>query len=387
VTAITTHPPFNQAVERRRKLDFPFIGITGSNGKTTVKRMLRSILSRHGRVYDFAYDSDTAEKIAQELLTLRGSWDWALVKIGASAADEVKRSTELIRPKIGVITNIGEAHLAVHGTIEKIMHNKAQLLKGLEPGGWAVLNRDNEYVKALGEGNLTATRFFGLSELADYFAANITPLGPEGTAFTVHRKNNVSLRLHMPIYSLGDVYNALAAIAVADGLGVPDEIIADSLEHDFLLPEGRGRLYRMHDLMLFDDTYDATPQSLIKSTVCLMQCKEVARRLILVLGDMTELGVQTDYYQKMIGHYLAGMPIDLVVLCGRHAHSTAEAMRSGRQQAAAIMEFPLVSQAIEYLLNEIRPGDAVMVEGGADQDLSAVVRALRRAFEKAPQTV
>ncbi len=349
--------------------------------------MLKVMLSKHGRVYDFAYDSDTAEKIAQELLTLSGSWDWALVKIGASAADEVKRSTELIRPKVGVITNIGEAHLAVHGTIEKIMHNKAQLLKGLEPGGWAVLNRDNEYVKALGEGDFTATRFFGLSELADYFAANIIPLGPEGTAFTVHRKNKSSLRLHLPIYSLGDVYNALAAIAVADGLGVPDEIIADSLEHDFLLPEGRGRLYRMGDLLLFDDTYDATPQSLMKSTVCLMQCKEVARRLILVLGDMTELGDQADHYQKMIGHYLAGMPIDLVVLCGRHAQSTAEALRSGKQQAMTIKEFPLVSQVVEYLLNEIRPGDAMMVEGGANQDLSAVVRALRRTFAKTAETV
>ncbi|NLP12082.1 hypothetical protein GX408_16910 [bacterium] len=349
--------------------------------------MLRAILSKHGRVYDFAYDSDTAEKIAEEMLTLSGSWDWALVKIGASAADEVKKSTELIRPKVGVITNIGEAHLAVHGTIEKIMHNKAQLLEGLEPGGWAVLNRDNEYVKALGERSVTATRFFGLSELADYFAANITPLGPEGTAFTVHRKNNAGLRLHLPIYSLGDVYNALAAIAVADGLGVPDTLIADGLEHDFMLPEGRGRLYRMADLMLFDDTYDATPQSLIKSTVCLMQCKENARRLVLVLGDMTELGSQADSYQKMIGHYLAGMPIDLVVLCGKRARSTAEAMRSGKQQVMTIMEFPLVSQVIEFLLNEIRPGDAVMVEGGANQDLSAVVQALRRTFEKAPETV
>lgn len=387
MTATTTHLLFNQAVERRKKLDFPFIGITGSNGKTTVKRMLRAILSKHGRVYDFAYDSDTAEKIAQELMTLNGSWDWALVKIGASAADEVKRSTELIRPKVGVITNIGEAHLAVHGTIEKIIHNKAQLLKGLAPGGWAVLNRDNEYVKALGEGNSTATRFFGLSELADFFAANITPLGPEGTAFTVHRKNKSSLRLHMPIYSLGDVYNALAAIAVADGLGAPDDLIADGLEHDFLLPEGRGRLYRMADLMLFDDTYDATPQSLIKSTVCLMQCKEVARRLILVLGDMTELGVQADHYQKMIGHYLAGMPIDLVVLCGEHAQTTAEALRSGRPQAMAIVEFPLVSQVVEFLVSEIRQGDAVMVEGGANQDLSTVVRALRHTFDKAAEAV
>jgi len=380
VIAVPPHLHYQQAVERRRRLTFPFIGITGSNGKTTVKRMVKAILARCGRVYDFSDQSDSVHKIADELLNLEASWDWALVKIGANEPDGVRQSTDLVRPLIGVITNIGEAHLASHGSIEKISADKAQLLAGLEPSGYAVLNRDNDYTKALGETSPVTTRYFGLSELADFFAANISSLGPDGTAFTVHRKEKTSLRLHLPIYSMGDVYNALAAIAVTDTLGVTDDHIADGLEHGFSLPDGRGRLHKLRDLLVFDDTYDATPQSLFKSTRSLLQCKEYAKRLVLVLGDLADLGERTEFYQKMIGHYLAGTPIDLAVLCGRYAHLTAEAIRSIKSDPMALVEFESVEQVLPYLLKELRPGDAVMVEGGDNQDFSIVVQSLLQAF-------
>jgi UDP-N-acetylmuramoyl-tripeptide--D-alanyl-D-alanine ligase len=380
VTAVTKHLLHQQAVDRRRQFTFPFIGITGSNGKTTVKRMLRAILGRCGKVYDFSDNSDTAQKIAQELLTLSGSYEWALVKMGAATPDEVRLSTELIRPQIGVITNVGEAHLAQHGTLDKISASKAELLKGLPSTGWAVLNRDNDYTKALGVQFPLITRFFGLSEVADFMAADIDFLGPQGTTFSVHRKNKQPLHLHLPIFSMGDVYNALAAIVVADGLLISDDHIADGLEKDFVLPDGRGRLHRLQNILLFDDTYDATPQSLLKSTRCLLQCKNTAKRLILVLGDMTELGAQTDYFQKMTGHYLSGMPIDLMLFTGRYAHLTAEAIRGTKGNMVVIVECQTVDEVIEYLLREILPGDAIMVEGGQNQDLSVVVDALCRSL-------
>jgi UDP-N-acetylmuramoyl-tripeptide--D-alanyl-D-alanine ligase len=379
VTAVTKHL-LQQAVERRRKLTFPFIGITGSNGKTTVKRMLKTILSRCGRVYDFSDYSDTALPIAEELLAITAPYDWALVKFGANAPDQVKLSAELIKPHIGVITNIGEAHLARHGTVENISASKAELFKAVDPEGIAVLNRDNDYTKALGEQLSFIKRFFGLSELADFFAADIDFLGPDGAALTVHRKNRPSLRLHIPIYSMGDVYNALAAIAVADALHIPEQAICASLEHDFQLPDGRGRLYRPADLLLFDDTYDATPQSLLKSTRSLLQCKKYSKRLVLILGDMTELGGQTDHYQKMIGHYLSGMPIDLIILVGQYAALTAQAITGQKSNTIVIHECTSVDQVIRYLLQEIKPGDAIMVEGGHDLDMSRIVTAVRENF-------
>ncbi len=387
MTAVTKHLLIQQAVERRRNLPFPFIGITGSNGKTTVKRMLKAILSRCGRVYDFADNSDTAPQIAEELLTMSDAYDWALVKLGAIAPDEVRFSAELIRPHIGVITNIGEAHLARHGTIEKISASKAELYNAMPHDGIAVLNRDNDYTKALGEQLSFIKRFFGLSEVADFFAANIDFLGPEGAAFTIHRKNRSSLRLHIPIYSMGDVYNALAAIAVADALHISDEAVCDGLEHDFQLPDGRGRLHRLRDILLFDDTYDATPQSLLKSTRSLLQCKEYSNRLVLVLGDMTELGDQTEYYEKMIGHYLTGMPLDMIVLVGHYASLTAQALAGQKSNPVAVHLCASVDQVIQFLLQEVSRGDAIMVEGGNALDMSRVVAALRQNFAAEPSSL
>ncbi|HQG46317.1 MAG TPA: Mur ligase family protein, partial [bacterium] len=99
-----------QAAEHRRQLGFPFIAITGSNGKTTTRSMLSKILQRVGRVYEFQHEHLRAEEIASELLTLRGDFDWAVIKLGAAIPGEILRAAHLIQPLMAIITNIGQAH-------------------------------------------------------------------------------------------------------------------------------------------------------------------------------------------------------------------------------------------------------------------------------------
>ncbi|MBN2355012.1 hypothetical protein JXO59_02805, partial [candidate division KSB1 bacterium] len=227
-----------RASAHRQKLTFPFIAITGSNGKTTTKQILRAIFMQAGRVYDFDYHSDIADTIAQELLHLKNEYDWALVKLGAVEPEAVRISANLINPTVGIITNVGEAHLKHHGSIENIAESKKSLLPAIQPEGIAILNRDNEYTRAMAENHSGKSVFFGLSEVSDFYATNIENLGPDGTALTICRNRGPSLRLHMPIFSLGDVYNVLAAVAAACHFNISDDLIIDALENHFSLPEG-----------------------------------------------------------------------------------------------------------------------------------------------------
>lgn len=382
--SLTTDQIIAKAIDHRQKLTFPFIAITGSNGKTTTKRMLCAILKRAGRVYDFDYHSDIAPKIAQELLNLENSYDWALVKLGALAPESIRISAQIVKPLVGIITNIGEAHLQQHGSIKKIAESKLQLLHYLLPEGVAILNRDNEYTRDMANNFSGKKYFFGLSEISDFYASNIENLGPDGTAFTICRRNGPSLRMHMPIFSLGDVYNTLAAVAAADFFKIDDEKIIAALEQDFRLPDGRGVLHCCkNNVRILDDTYDATPQSLMKSTKSLLGFRDYSNRLILIMGDMAELGEQSITMHKMMGHYLAGMPIDIILLIGDEVLHTEKAILEHPLEEKRVQRFVNLGMAEQWLSSELQSGDTILIEGSDKEDLSILVRHLLERFHPA----
>lgn len=365
-----------QAALCRERLQFPFITITGSNGKTTTKKMLGMILQRTGRVYQFDHESDTPDRIARELLHIEGRYDWALAKVGASSSDSIAQAAALLQPRVAIITNVGEAHLAFHGTIEKIAAAKRALLQVLPPDGIAILNRDNEYTKEMGLLQPGRVVFFGLSPLSDYYASDIVHQGPQGTSFNLTKKEQPPQRLTMAIYSLGDVYNALAAFATASELGIDSDTICAALEDEFQLPDGRGRLHSFANLHLLDDTHDATPQSFYKSTKSLTNFRDYARRLIFVMGEISKPVNQLEMLQTMMGHYLAGMPIDILVLVGHHAAATARATALARGSKKRVIQCVDTSDARNWLQKNIKQGDVVLIEGGESVDMSVIVRDL-----------
>ncbi len=367
-----------QAAEHRRRLAFPFIAITGSNGKTTTRSMLGRILQRAGRLYEFRRENPQAEEIARELLTLASDFDWAVIKIGAAVPGELPKAARLVQPIMAIVTNIGQAHLDRYGSSEKIAAAKADLLNILPPGGTALLNRDNEWTRLMGDNLTCRVVYFGLSPVSDYYADEIRHLGPLGTTFTIFKRGVRAATLTMAIYSLGDVYNALAAWAAAAELGVEGPIIKLALEDHFLLPEGRGRLHHFAGVHLLDDSHDATPQSFYKSTKALLSFRESARRLLFVMGDLTDPTEQGPNAQIMMGHYIAGMPIDLVVVVGPQAAATAAAIAAAANTQKEVITCPDRPTAFAWLTANIRSGDAILIEGGESIDMSELVRDLVR---------
>lgn len=373
---LTTNQLYNQAVLCRDRLRFPFIGITGSNGKTTTKKMLCQILQRAGKVYEFDHDSDTPDRLAGELLHLNGRYDWAVAKVGAGSPDYIAAAAALLQPHIAIITNVGEAHLALYGTSENIATAKRALLQALPPDGIAILNRDNEYTKEMGMRQGGRVVFFGLSPLSDYYASDIVHRGPQGTSFNLTQKEHPPQRLTMAIFSLGDVYNALAAFAAASELGIDHDTIFAALQDEFQLPDGRGRLHSFANLHLLDDTHDATPQSFYKSTKSLTNFRDYARRLIFVMGEISKPNVQLEMMQTMMGHYIAGMPIDVLVLVGPHAAATAKATALAQGSKKRVIQSATIAEAKAWLQKNIKQGDVVLIEGGESLDMSAIVRDL-----------
>ena len=352
-----------------------FIAITGSNGKTTTKKMLSQILRKAGRVFEFDHNSDNVEKISGELAGLQDVYDWAVVKIGAAIPGELIKAAQLVRPRMAIITNVGEAHLQEYGTLKNIAMAKSELLTVLTSEGIALLNRDNQQTRIMGKNLACKVVYFGLSPLSDYYADDIHHFGPEGTSFTIHKSGAGEERVRMAIFSLGDVYNALAAYAAASELGISSPVIRDALQDDFILPDGRGRMHTFADLYIIDDTHDATPQSFYKSTKSLSNFRDYAKRLIFVMGDLTNPGEQPQV-QAMMGHYIAGMPIDVAVLVGPMAAATAAAITKASSAKKRVVKCPSTSAASSWLKNNIQPGDVVLVEGADSINTSIIVRDL-----------
>jgi UDP-N-acetylmuramoyl-tripeptide--D-alanyl-D-alanine ligase len=360
----------------RETYGFPVVGITGSNGKTTTKAMLSVILRRAGSVLEFPDHADTPERISAVLKDIKPV-DWIVTKVGAHQTGHVADIASFLQPDLGIITNIGEAHLAQHGSMEKIALEKQALLDVLDPRkGIAILNGDNEFTRQMAKSVRCRTRLFGLSEHSDYYASNWDYLGPDGMAITVQRKRAASLRLHLPIYSIGDVYNLLAAISAADSLGISDAMISDALENDFILPKGRGRLITQNGLKILDDTHDSTPQSLLKSSKSLINFRPYSDRLFLIMGDMTELGNQAEQLHRMTGHYLAAMPIDYYFMVGKFAPTVAQALSIRIKDPHRVKAFATVSDVIDHLTGLIQKNDTLLIEGGENLQMSEIVNVL-----------
>ena len=374
---------FSEAARARQVFTGPVVAITGSNGKTTTKRMVGAILSRQGKILTAPYECAEAPCLARYMVHLSEPYWAAVFKVGATSLEEMKQAAALVRPTVAVVTNVGEAHMVRFGSVKQTAEAKAQLVSSLQTGGVAILNKDNEFTSQMGalavDRNARVVKF-GVSSRADVWAADIVHHGPNGTQFRVVSKLADPLDLHMPIYSLGDVYNALAAVAVAQVLGVPAGAIKAGLEEDFRLPAGRGRLLDLGRIRLIDDTYDANPQSLVKTSATLVNFASHSRRLVMVLGEMDQVGENTVERHRMSGHYLAKMPIDVIVCVGDGARPLAEGATAGAGVHKAVLWFDSLEEASEVLRSVIRDGDTVLVEGSAKLNMATLIEDLVAHF-------
>ncbi len=372
----TLHALGDIASAVRLQLRGPLFAVTGSAGKTTTKEMLSRIMSRTGAGLKTAGNFNNLIGLPLTLFELQEVHSWAVLEMGTSALGEIERLTEIAAPNMGIITNIGPAHLETLMGLDGVARAKGELFAGLK-GGTAVVNLDDERAARLPIANGVRRVTYGLNPDADVRAEDIR----DG-------QSTLSFRLMLPeqnhmikLQASGrhNVHNALAAAAAAWAIGVEGRDISAGLA-DFVPAPGRMNIFPLPcGGELLDDSYNANPLS-VTAALETLGAKGGEGRRIAVLGDMLELGTEENRFHSEAGAK-AALLVDILVTVGRLSRATAMGARNAGLSAASVIELVDCDAAIAAVAGLQRPGDRILVKGSRGMRLDRLASALRRAEE------
>ncbi|MEI9803299.1 MAG: UDP-N-acetylmuramoylalanyl-D-glutamyl-2,6-diaminopimelate--D-alanyl-D-alanine ligase [Pseudolabrys sp.] len=368
----------------RARLSAKVIGVTGSVGKTGTKEALRLALGADGETYASVASYNNHWGVPLSLARCPADVKYAIFEIGMNHAGEITPLTKLVRPHIAIVTTIEPVHLEYFGSLEKIADAKAEIFAGLEPGGAAILNRDNaQYdrlaaaAKAAGVKRIVS---FGEHAKADARLIRYSLLADCSTVQAKILGEDVTYKLGAPGKHL--VFNSLAVLAAVSLAGADLALAALSL--DGLKPAtGRGARMTLAmpggNALLIDESYNANPASMRAAIALLGQAPVGPQgRRIAVLGDMLELGDQGVALHRGLADPINAAAVDLVYCSGPLMRCLWEALPSGRRggyaETAAALE--------PSVLDAIRGGDAVMVKGSLGSKMGPIVKALQRQFPR-----
>ena len=373
------------AAYHRSKFRIPVVAVTGSNGKTTTKEMVASVMAQRWKTLKTEGNLNNRLGVPQTLFRLNRGHEGAVIEMGVDNLGQTSNLCEIARPTIGIITNIGPDHLEFFGNMDASAQAKAELLDFLPVDGTAILNADDSYFDYLAARAQCRVVSFGFSAKADVRATNIKSDGRNGTI--VHLQLPRKIRptiVHLRVQGAHNVTNALAAGAIGAVLGLPGAVIAQGLLR-FRPAAMRSQVLVSHGVKLIIDCYNANPASMKAAVELLAQAGE-NRRTIAVLGDMLELGPNAAQMHEEIGGFVAHHGIDQLVACGILGRSLAQGARQAGLDCARIAEVPDAQAAVTAVKAIVEPGDVVLIKASRGMRLELVADALqgvKRTVKKA----
>ena len=351
----------------REQFQIPVVGITGSVGKTTAKEMVAQALSAKFRVLKTAGNQNSQVGVPITVCGLKKDHTAAVVEMGVSMPGEMGRIAAVVKPTCAVMTNIGVSHLEFMKTRENILKEKSHIADYLPEGGFLFVNGDDDLLPTLKErlGNKVVT--FGLGPHCDWRAYDLKE-ADKGTFFTCQAPNGERTELFVPAAGEHNVRNALASMAVARSLGVPAADGARAISA-YKAPAMRQQVLEANGLLIIDDSYNASPDS-VRSALEVLSTRKVPGKRVAVLADMLELGELSQQGHWDSGEYARKKGVDLLVAVGPLSKDTAEGFGPGAQWFASNEE------VIAYLRSQLNPGDAVLVKGSRGMRVDRIVQAL-----------
>ncbi len=353
----------------RRQFDVTVIGITGSNGKTSTKELVRACLASQAPT--LATHGNLNNEIGVPLMLARidGEHGYAVFELGANRAGEIAYLTALTRPDVVVITNAAEAHLEGFGSVEGVSRAKGEILQDEQRPEVAVLNADDAYFEYWSSlVSDTRTISFGLGESANVRATGIET-GTEHSQFMMHFPGE-SVAVRLPLSGIHNVRNACTAAAVAHALGIDSQQIKMALES---VSPVSGRLQPMRGMngcTLFDDSYNANPLSVAAAAEFLAQ---LPGENWLVLGDMKELGNDAAALHREAGENARASGIDRLLALGELASNAVEGFGEHGSWYGS------VDALVDTLTRSLNEATNVLVKGSRSMHMERVVDALREA--------
>lgn len=359
------------------------IGITGSVGKTTTKELAHAVLSEHFRTLKSEGNLNNEIGLPLTLMHLTDAHERAVLEMGMYVGGEISTLTDIARPQVGVVTNIGPVHLERAGSLRAIADAKAELVEALPaaPDGVAILNQDEPLVREMAGRTQARVFTYGLGQGADLWADRIEGVGLDGIRFSLHYQGE-AVHIRAPLLGRHSVHTALraAAVGLVEGLGWSE--IVGGLQSD--TPQLRlVAVYGPGDSLLLDDTYNASPASTIAALNLLDDLPKasptpVARaRRVAVLGDMLELGSYEELGHRLVGRRVIDAA-DFLVTVGDLGRIIAEEALAGGMPPESVLILPDVEAATSVLPEIIGTGDVVLVKGSRGVRLDRLVDSLAR---------
>ncbi len=336
------------------------IGITGSMGKTTTKEAVAHLLSVKYRVHRTKGNFNNHFGLPLGLLTLEPEYDLAVVEMGMSHAGEIAALARIALPNQGVVTNVAPVHLEFFDSISGIARAKYELIESLPSSGATFLNADDEYVSQFGRDFKGKVVLYGLKSAADVRAENIEALGAEGTRFDLlcggTTCDGVRQRVHSPLLGQHNVYNVLAAAAVAINHGITPSEIAAALP-SLSAADKRGEVVQLGNISVLYDCYNSSPRALM-AAVDTLAAMPAARRIV-VAGEMLELGTTAEQLHRDCGHYMSTKKLDFLLGVRGLAKPMADAANAAGMKAEFVAT---PEEAGEWLASNTRDGDVVLLK-------------------------
>lgn len=356
----------------RQQIDIPVVAITGSTGKTTTRQFTAAVMAKQYTTLATEGNLNNEIGLPLTLFKLNRSHQAAVFELGINHFGEMDRLGAICKPTIGMITNVGPAHLEFLGSLEGVAKAKGELLAHIDPKGYTVLNKDDPHVAALASQAGCPVVFFGTSSQADIRAESIVETAG-GIAFDLVLPGvRVPVRLQTPGRFM--VMNALAAAAVGHLSGVDAQLIKQGLES---FQSVRGRLHVVETAVgvkIIDDTYNANPASMAAAIEALSAIRKTDR-CFMVLGDMLELGDQADQMHHQVGAVAAKVGAVKVYAYGNSAQALISGAGEGGMSENQLMAGSKEEIAAD-LISQLQPNDWVLVKGSRGMAMETVVETI-----------
>lgn len=353
----------------RQRFAIPVIAISGSNGKTTTKEMIAGILSGKFKVLKNEGTKNNQIGLALTLLNLNADYDMAVLELGTNHPGEIEYLARTCLPNIGVITNIGPAHLEYFGDLGGVFKEKWALMRNLIKPCLGILNADDAMLRKnlFKDALCPFTLGFGIKKRGDFFASQIK--------FSKKLEFWANLKYKFTLATLGyyNIYNALAAIAVGRIFGIKYKDMAERLAN-FDFPQGRLKFINLDGLKFIDDTYNSNPSSL-KQALDTLDNYRARGKKIFVMGDMLELGESKELLHRRVGEKIKKR-CDIFIAVGNLAKIAAEAAIASGFDIKNIFTCQCSSQARAILFNRLslKKEDIVLVKGSRAMKMEEVFK-------------
>jgi UDP-N-acetylmuramoyl-tripeptide--D-alanyl-D-alanine ligase len=360
VVADTSRALLNLAADERRDLRATIVGITGSTGKTSVKDLTATVLATRFRVHASPRSFNTEVGVPITLLSAESEADVIVCEMGSRGLGHITLLTEAARPDVGVVTNVGLAHMEMFGTRQAVADAKAELVESLPEDGIAILNADDPVVRSFDTRTAARVIRFGTATDADVRARDLVLDGEGRPSFTLATSAGVE-RVELSLSGEHMAWNALAAAACGIGLGLTAGECAAALKEARVSPWRMEVLQTPAGLRVLNDAYNANPASM---AAALRTARVMAGegRCVAVLGEMAELGSISVEEHERVGELVARLGIERLITVGDAAQVIAVAAVRVGVEPERVTRCSTVEGALEAVASHARPGDLVLVK-------------------------